>query len=113
MSDYVYGIDPDTGMYDPAFSKRFSVGQKVNLINKAYFEDGRISRIIGYEYPLDIPYDSLIYTVGETAPYSKLGDLESKIDSITYRKEKIKQQVISSGGTSTDTGEITAKFTKM
>lgn len=30
MSDYVYGIDPDTGMYDPAFSKRFSVGQKVN-----------------------------------------------------------------------------------
>lgn len=112
MPDYVYGIDPDTGMYDPAFSKRFSVGQKVNLINKAYFEDGRISRIIGYEYPLDIPYDSLIYTVGETAPYSKLGDLENKIDSITYRKEKIKQQVISSGGTSTDTGEITAKFTK-
>lgn len=112
MPDYIYGVDPDTGMYDPAFAKKFSIGQKVNLINKAYFEEGRISRIIGYEYPLDVPYDSLVYTVGETAPYSKLGELESKIDSLTYRKERIKQQIISSGGSSTGTGEGTAKFTK-
>ena len=112
MPDYIYGVDPDTGMYDPSFAKKFSIGQKVNLINKAYFEEGRISRIIGYEYPLDVPYDSLVYTVGETAPYSKLGELESKIDSLTYRKERIKQQIISSGGSSTGTGEGTAKFTK-
>lgn len=110
MSDYIYGINPETGKQDPDFARSFTVGQKVNLINKAYFEEGRISRIIGLEYNLDIPYDSPIYTVGETAPYSRIGELENKIDSLTYRKEKSKQQVINSGNSSSSGGSTIAKL---
>ncbi len=38
MSDYIYGINPETGEQDEGFAKSFTVGQKVKLINKAYFE---------------------------------------------------------------------------
>lgn len=65
--------------------KSFEVGAKVNLIHPAYFENGRVSRIIGFEYNLDIPYDSPVYTVGETASYSRLGELEGKLDALTYK----------------------------
>ena len=63
----------------------YSIGQKVNLINKAYFENGRQSRIIGFEFNLDLPYDSPIYTVGETAAYSRIGELEEKVESLTLK----------------------------
>ncbi|MDD3038603.1 hypothetical protein [Bacteroides sp.] len=66
--------------------KLFEAGDKVNLINEAFFETGsRQSRIIGFEYNLDIPYDSPIYTVGETASYSRLGEIEDKVESLTYK----------------------------
>ena len=86
-------IDPNTYncmmMSDVAYSEDgvhnlYGIGQKVNLINKAYF-DGRQSRVIGYEFNLDYPYDSPIYTVGETAAYSRIGDLEGKIESLTLK----------------------------
>lgn len=112
MSDYIYGINPDTGKQDAEFAKNFIVGQRVNLINKAYFVDGRISRIIGFEFNLDIPYDSPVYTVGETAPYSRIGELENKIDSITFKKEKSGKQSILSSSSSSGGGEGTAKFPK-
>ena len=87
-------IDPNTYnckmMSDVAYSEDgvhnlYGIGQKVNLINKAYFENGRQSRVIGYEFNLDYPYDSPIYTVGETAAYSRIGDLEGKIESLTLK----------------------------
>lgn len=87
MSDYIYGIDPETSEQNPIFAKHFGIGDKVNLINKTYFENGRQSRIIGFEYSLDIPYDSPVYTIGETASYSRIGELESKIESLTYKGE--------------------------
>lgn len=63
----------------------YELGDKVNLINEAYFEEGRQSRIIGYECNLDIPYDHPVYIVGETAAYSRLGTIENKVDSLTYK----------------------------
>lgn len=63
----------------------YELGDKVNLINEAYFEEGRQSRIIGYECSLDIPYDHPVYIVGETAAYSRLGTIENKVDSLTYK----------------------------
>lgn len=63
----------------------YELGDKVNLINEAYFEKGRQSRIIGYECNLDIPYDHPVYIVGETAAYSRLGTIENKVDSLTYK----------------------------
>ena len=55
------------------------------LINKAYFENGRQSRVIGFEFNLDLAYDSPIYTVGETAAYSRIGELEEKVESLTLK----------------------------
>lgn len=63
----------------------YELGDKVNLINEAYFEEGRQSRIIGYECSLDLPYDHPVYIVGETAAYSRLGTIENKVDSLTYK----------------------------
>lgn len=85
MSDDTYREDGIHNLY--------GVGQKVNLINKAYFENGRQSRIIGFEFSLDLPYDSLIYTVGETAAYSRIGELEEKVESLT-----LKGQTYTGGG---------------
>lgn len=75
MSDDAYREDSIHNLY--------GIGQKVNLINKAFFENGRQSRIIGFEFNLDYPFDSPEYTVGETAAYSRIGELEEKIDSVT------------------------------
>ena len=57
----------------------------MNLINKAYFENGRLSRVIGFEFNLDKPYDSPVYTVGETAAYSRIGELEDKVENLTLK----------------------------
>lgn len=85
-------IDPNTYncmmMSDVAYSEDgvhnlYGIGQKVNLINKAYFENGRQSRIIGFEFNFDYPFDSPIYMVGETAAYSRIGELEEKLENIT------------------------------
>ena len=78
----------------------FEVGDKVNLINKTYFPEGRQSRIIGFEWALDIPYDHPIYTVGETAAYSRLGEIESKLDSLTYKGQTYSGSAVGGGGTS-------------
>lgn len=72
-------------IYNDGNLRTFEVGDCVKLINANYFENGRQSRIIGIEHPLDIPYDHLVYTIGETAAYSRLGEIESKIDSLTYK----------------------------
>lgn len=77
MSDYIY---------NKGDVRLLEAGARVNLINSAYFDSGnRVSRIIGFEYNLDIHYDSPVYTVGETASYSRIGELESKVESITYK----------------------------
>ena len=71
----------------------YGIGQKVNLINKAYFENGRQSRVIGFEFNLDYSFDSPVYTVGETTAYSRIGELEEKVESLT-----LKGQTYTGGG---------------
>lgn len=34
---------------------------------------------------LDIPWDSPVYTIGESMPYSRIGEIEDKVDSLTYK----------------------------
>ena len=60
----------------------FDVGQKVTVNNPSFFPSPRTMRVLGYELALDIPWDSPVYTIGESASYSRLGALEDKIDSI-------------------------------
>ena len=76
------GYDEDNGTLNPSKAIDLAAGQKVNLINPAYFKNGRVTRVIGFEKRLDIPYDTPTYTVGETAAYSRLGELERRVESI-------------------------------
>lgn len=98
-STYDCDMDPEF-IYNNENIITYEVGDKVNLINKAFFPKSRQSRIIGFEWPLDIPYDHPIYTVGETASYSRIGEIESKLDSLTYKGQAYTGSVSGSGGTS-------------
>ena len=98
-STYDCEMDADF-IYNKGNIRTYEVGAKVNLINKAFFPEGRQSRIIGFEWPLDIPYDHPIYTVGETASYSRIGEIESKLDSLTYKGQTYSGSAVGGGGTS-------------
>ena len=64
--------------------RTFGFGQRINLVDDTFFENGRISRVLGWEMNLDIPWDSPVYTIGESMPYSRIGELEEKVDSLIY-----------------------------
>lgn len=80
------------------------LGEQVKLINPLFSDtdkDGkhyRNSRIIGIEIKLDIPYDSPTYIVGEKAAYSRLGQLEDKVNSITVNGIQIGSKNVNGGG---------------
>lgn len=76
------GYEEYTEIFNPEKKIDLLPGQKVELINPAYFENGRITRVIGYEKKLDKPYDTPSYTVGESASYSRLNALEKQINNI-------------------------------
>lgn len=72
----------------------YDLGTQVTIVNPAYFSDGkRLSRIIGYEVKLDIPWDDVQFIVGEEPSYSKIGELSKDISALTYN-----------GGSSSGTG---------
>lgn len=70
--------------------RRFSLlqeGAKVAVRHGALAEDShgereKHSRIIGYEFKLDMPYDSPKYTVGDTDAYSRLKQMEKEITKL-------------------------------
>lgn len=66
-------------------SRTFEFGQRINLVDDTYFENGRISRVLGWQMNLDIPWDSPVYTIGESMPYSRIGEIESDVESLTYK----------------------------
>ena len=72
-------------VYNDWLRRFYEFGQKVFLVNRAFFENGRDSRILGWEFNLDKPWDSPAYIIGESMPYSRIGDMEDKIDSLTYK----------------------------
>ena len=77
-------------------SRTFEFGQRINLVDDTYFENGRISRVLGWELNLDIPWDSSVYTIGESMPYSCIQEIEDKVDALTYKG----QTYTSTGGNS-------------
>lgn len=94
--DYAEKTKVDDGTYtttlrwswvkEDQISRTFDAGQKINLVNKGFFgTEGRVSRVIGWEMCLDIPYDNPIYTIGESAQYSRIGEIEDKVESLTYK----------------------------
>ena len=86
MSDVMLGYDLKTHTANPDKALILDIGQRVLLLNDAYFENGeRKSRIIGYEYNLDLLWDSPTFIVGESAPVRRLNALESKVENLTIK----------------------------
>lgn len=84
--------------YEDGRYASLSAGQRVNLLNKAYFENGRQSRILGFEHHLDCPYDNPVYMVGESQVYSRIGALEEKVDSLVYNGSSYAGKATALGG---------------
>ena len=80
--------------YNQGMGNLHGVGDRVNLYNKGYGDSYRSSRIIGYEFCLDIPYDGAKYYVGEKPSYSRLNAMESKIEELVYNG----QSYLNNGG---------------
>lgn len=72
-------------VYEDQINHSFDIGQRINLVNPAYFKNGRLSRVIGFEIKLDKPYDSPQYTIGESPAYSRISDIEGKVEELTFK----------------------------
>lgn len=63
--------------------EQYPIGQRVTLKDNFLFSGGeRASRILGFELPLDLPWDNPTYTVGESSQYSRLGAMQAQIDGL-------------------------------
>lgn len=58
-------------------------GSKAQVNNDALPGGNKVSRVLGYEYKLDIPFDTPTYIVGETEAYSRLRQLEKQITKLS------------------------------
>ena len=84
MADYMYGLDAE-GHQNSAYSKvgSFYIGYPVNLHGGSFFNaDSFRSRVVGYEYKLDKPYDGAQLYVGNSALYSKSKATESMLNDV-------------------------------
>ena len=82
MSDWIYNAGKTS---DNDFIFPHHIGKPVMLVNDAFFAEGRrLSRIIGIEYDLCRPWDTPVYTVGESTSYSRLNEMEEKIEALSY-----------------------------
>lgn len=57
-------------------------GCKVAISHDALPGGSKTSRVLGYEYKLDMPFDTPTYIVGETEAYSRLKKLEKEITKL-------------------------------
>lgn len=64
--------------------RSFDAGQRIALVNRAYFDVERLSRVIGYTIKLDLPYDAPQYTIGESVEQTRISAVESKVDALAY-----------------------------
>lgn len=72
MSDWVYN---DGAIRSIALGQRVVIEEFSNTSN----------RVIGIEYPLDIPYDSPMLIVGKSSAYSRFKDLQQQIESLDFQ----------------------------
>ncbi len=86
----------------------FGAGDQIHLINDAFFtqiddnaEHYRNSRVIGFEFKLDKPYDSPQYTLGEKKVNTNiLGSLQEEVESIKVNGTTYSSSGSSGSGTS-------------
>lgn len=81
----------DTDVYDcdtnPVYcqnnDKNYEAGQAVLLVGPQFGENGRLSRIQGYQKKLYNEYIAT-YTVGDNTPYSRIRSIESDVKATLY-----------------------------
>ena len=85
MSDifwrYAYG-GRDADGNSPKTYGLLALGARVTISNDALPGGSKTSRIIGYEYKLDIPYDTPTYVVGETEAFSRIKQIEKQLTKL-------------------------------
>lgn len=59
-----------------------NAGCKVTINHDALPGGSKTSRVIGYEYKLDMPYDTPTYTIGETEAFSRLKKIEKQLTKL-------------------------------
>lgn len=105
-ADYAYGVI-NNGDLDKSNAKILSLGDSVTLKDESKFDEkGRTSRVIGIEVKLDVPYDSPTYSIGESKAYSRIGELEGKIEGV---KTSSSSSIGGGGGMSANTVESIIK----
>ena len=57
-------------------------GCKVKVNHAALPGGSKTSRVLGYEYKLDMPYDTPTYIIGETDAYSRLKKIEKQLTKL-------------------------------
>lgn len=90
-TSYAAKHSSDTDIYDcdtnPVYcqinDKNYEAGQAVLLVGPQFGENGRLSRIQGYQKKLYNEYIAT-YTVGDNTPYSRLGSIESDVKASLY-----------------------------
>lgn len=76
MCDIAYEQESDFG------SMMLTPGHRVALTDPAFGLDSFVTRVLGYSIPLDIPYDNPKFTFGEKTAYSRLGNIEDRLNGI-------------------------------
>ena len=69
------------GVYCSLNNKDYDIGQRVKLVGSDFGEDGRVSRVQGYEKRIFNPHVA-IYNVGDNKRYSKFAEIVDKINSV-------------------------------
>lgn len=78
-SDYGGGTTDDVGLKTYGL---LLMGAQVTINNAALPGGSKTSRVIGYDYKLDMPYDTPKYIVGETEAFSRIKQLEKEITKL-------------------------------
>lgn len=99
MSRFLFGLTSDIGLYAQGAAFYDSDGKKVYVKNDGTvyilptegqpvrvihgaLKEPKVSRVIGYQFKLDRPYDTPQYTIGETQAFSRLAQIEKEITKL-------------------------------
>lgn len=94
---YGYTKDEDGKLsHSAADELDFRIGQKIKLVNPAFFAGGRSSRVYGFEKYLD--GSKVTYTVSDNSQYSRLNALQSSIESLAYNGNSYNSIAASASG---------------
>ena len=60
-----------------------AIGQRVKVVEPSLFPKGyHVTRVIGFEYPLDIPIDNPTIKIGDRIPSRRLDDIEERVNKM-------------------------------